>query len=141
MTHTDGTSKRKQFWLTWGLGTVILVPCMIGFSMKFIELLVLCKQSGQLGPFFDTISSFTSFFDSAAYQSAAHTAKSSTSDAIFAFTPVINYLLAGAGFFMFFWWAILHGMFVDIEKPKLTMLEIEAKLDHADDRLWQSSRK
>jgi hypothetical protein len=59
-------------------------------------------------------------------------------DGVFAITPVMNYLLASLGFFCLFCWAIGHGMFRDLEKPKYTMLEIERKLDEDDgeDLAW-----
>jgi hypothetical protein len=47
----------------------------------------------------------------------------------FTIMPIVNYLLASLGFAMLFLWAILHGMFRDIEGPKDTMLANEAKLD------------
>lgn len=47
----------------------------------------------------------------------------------FAITPVVNYLLASLGFLCLFGWAAAHGMFHDIERPKQTMLENEARLD------------
>jgi nitrogen fixation-related uncharacterized protein len=47
----------------------------------------------------------------------------------FTIMPIVNYLLASLGFTMMFLWAILHGMFRDIEGPKETMLANEAKLD------------
>ena len=53
-------------------------------------------------------------------------------DGVFAITPIVNYLLASLGFFFLFCWAIGHGMFRDIERPKYTMLENERKLDLAD---------
>jgi hypothetical protein len=49
----------------------------------------------------------------------------------FAISPVVNYLLASFGFLLLFGWAALGGMFRDIEQPKYTMLENEAKLDFA----------
>jgi hypothetical protein len=51
------------------------------------------------------------------------------SDGVFAITPILNYLLASAGFFCLFFWAMLHGMFHDVERPKVTMLDIERQLD------------
>ena len=51
------------------------------------------------------------------------------SDGVFAITPIVNYLLATLGFFCLFGWAIMHGMFSDIEKPKHAFLEQEAWLD------------
>jgi hypothetical protein len=50
-------------------------------------------------------------------------------DGVFAVTPVVNYLLATLGFFCLFGWALLQGMFSDIERPKQTILETEAWLD------------
>lgn len=47
----------------------------------------------------------------------------------FAITPMVNYLLASAGFFCLLVWATLNGMFRDIEEPKRTMLEHDALLD------------
>jgi hypothetical protein len=47
----------------------------------------------------------------------------------FAVMPVANYLLASLGFLLLFLWAMCHGMFRDIEKPKLTMMDNEARLD------------
>jgi hypothetical protein len=51
------------------------------------------------------------------------------SDGVFAVTPIVNYLLATLGFFCLFGWAILQGMFSDIERPKQTFLETEEWLD------------
>lgn len=50
-------------------------------------------------------------------------------DGVFAISPIVNYLLASLGFFCLFGWAVLHGMFTDIEKPKESMLETEEQLD------------
>jgi hypothetical protein len=47
----------------------------------------------------------------------------------FAILPVVNYLLASLGFAMLFVWAMLHGMFRDVEAPKQEMLANEAILD------------
>lgn len=47
----------------------------------------------------------------------------------FAVAPIMNYLLATLGFFCLLVWAIRHGMFRDIEQPKLRMLENEDVLD------------
>ena len=53
----------------------------------------------------------------------------SESDGAFAITPMVNYLLASAGFFCLLVWATFNGMFHDIEKPKHTMLENDSALD------------
>lgn len=55
-------------------------------------------------------------------------------DGAFAVAPILNYLLATAGFFMLLLWGIFHGMFHDIERPKKTLLENERMLDQADSR-------
>ncbi|MCA9185143.1 MAG: cbb3-type cytochrome oxidase assembly protein [Pirellulaceae bacterium] len=52
------------------------------------------------------------------------------SDGSFAVAPIVNYILASCGFFLMFVWAIMNGMFHDIEGPKYSMLEIEDQLDH-----------
>ncbi len=60
------------------------------------------------------------------------------SDGVFAITPILNYLLASLGFFCLFFWALMHGMFHDVEQPKRSMLEIERQLDetgHATSQL------
>jgi hypothetical protein len=51
------------------------------------------------------------------------------SDGAFAVTPIVNYLLASAGFLLLLGWAAINGMFRDIEGPKHTMLETERQLD------------
>ena len=53
-------------------------------------------------------------------------------DGAFAVTPIVNYLLAGLGFLCMLGWATYNGMFRDIERPKITMLENEARLDAAE---------
>lgn len=50
-------------------------------------------------------------------------------DGAFAISPILNYLLASLGFLFLFGWAVMSGMFRDVERPKYTMLENEALLD------------
>jgi hypothetical protein len=52
----------------------------------------------------------------------------------FAISPIVNYLLASLGFLCLFGWAVMQGMFRDMEQPKYTLLENEARLD--GDALW-----
>jgi hypothetical protein len=52
----------------------------------------------------------------------------------FAIAPIVNYLLASAGFLLLFGWAAANGMFHDIERPKQTMLDNEARLDRKTTR-------
>ena len=47
----------------------------------------------------------------------------------FAVAPILNYLLASAGFFCMLLWAAWNGMFRDIERPKVEFLENERLLD------------
>ena len=47
----------------------------------------------------------------------------------FAVAPILNYLLASAGFFCMLLWAAWNGMFRDIERPKIDFLENERLLD------------
>lgn len=50
----------------------------------------------------------------------------------FTVMPIINYLLVTCGFLFLFGWAILHGMFRDIEKPKYVMMANEQHLDEEE---------
>lgn len=52
----------------------------------------------------------------------------------FAVSPVLNYLLASMGFLLLFGWAAANGMFHDVERPKLLLLERERMLDGEDRR-------
>jgi hypothetical protein len=45
--------------------------------------------------------------------------------------PIMNYLLASAGFFCMLLWAAWNGMFRDVEGPKYEFLENEARIDAA----------
>jgi len=55
----------------------------------------------------------------------------------FALIPILNYLLASAGFACLFVWAAKNGMFKDIEKPKYDLLERERALDLQDGIDWE----
>ena len=46
--------------------------------------------------------------------------------------PVLNYLLVAAGFVCLLIWAVVNGMFRDVEGPKYTMLEHEQELDRLE---------
>ena len=50
----------------------------------------------------------------------------------FAVTPVVNYILATIGFLLLFIWAVLNGMFRNLEEPKLMMLTNERMLDRLE---------
>ena len=47
----------------------------------------------------------------------------------FAVAPILNYLLASAGFLCMLLWASWNGMFRDVERPKIDFLENERLLD------------
>ena len=49
----------------------------------------------------------------------------------FAVAPIMNYLLASAGFFCMLLWAAWNGMFRDVEGPKYEFLDNEARIDAA----------
>ena len=53
-------------------------------------------------------------------------------DGAFTIVPIVNYLLATAGFFLLLCWAIAHGMFRNIERPKHSMLKQEFELDEEE---------
>jgi hypothetical protein len=96
---------RTTAWkVTVALGVLILIPSMAGFVMKFMEFARLAESS----------SSGTGGMPA---------------DGAFAVTPVINYLLASAGFFFLLLWAAVNGMFRDLEQPKYCMLKNEQELD------------
>lgn len=88
---------RTLFWIVnFVIAVPILVVSMVGFGIKFLELINLTQGK---------------------------------SDGGFAVTPVVNYMLASAGFLCLLLGAALNGMFNDIEKPKYLMLENEKRLD------------
>jgi len=93
---TTRQSRSVAWTVTVVFGVLILIPSMLGFVMKFGELMALTEGAEDGG---------------------------------FAITPVINYLLASAGFFFLLLWAAINGMFRDLERPKYLMLENERELD------------
>jgi nitrogen fixation-related uncharacterized protein len=52
----------------------------------------------------------------------------------FAVAPMLNYILASLGFLMLLLWAAANGMFHDMEQPKHSFLDNEARLDAASSR-------
>lgn len=95
-THHDSPFVRNVVTATSAI--IILLFCIYGFGMKFVELIVVAREDP---------------------------------DGAFAITPVVNYMLASMGFLFLLGWAAAHGMFHDIEQPKRTMLENEARLNAA----------
>jgi len=51
----------------------------------------------------------------------------------FTLMPIVNYLLSSLGFFFLFLWAMLHGMFRNIEQPKHDLLANEDRLDREEE--------
>ena len=93
------------------MSIVILGFCFFGFGSKFVELVRLVTSDSEIAQ-----------------------------EGIFAVTPLVNYLLASAGFLCLLGWASIHGMFHDIEKPKQTMLDLNAELDaETEDAKFSSS--
>lgn len=62
-------------------------------------------------------------------------------DGAFAVTPIVNYLLAGLGFLCMLGWATYNGMFRDIERPKITMLDNEQRLDAAEQAAQEQANR
>lgn len=94
------TSRRSVAWsVTIVFAVLILIPSMLGFVMKFRELMALTNDAG------------------------------GGAEGGFAITPVVNYLLASTGFFFLLLWAAFNGMFRDLEQPKHVMLQNEMELD------------
>lgn len=93
------------------LAVVIIGFCFFGFGSKFLEFVHLVTGD-----------------------------EVTISEGIFAVAPMVNYLLASAGFLCLLGWAAAHGMFHNIEGPKHTMLDIDAQLDaRRDDTKYSDS--
>lgn len=87
---------RLRVWLTVLFGFLILIPSMLGFGNKFLELIHVFGGEAE---------------------------------GAFAIAPILNYLLASAGFLLMLLWAASLGMFRNLESPKHEMLANEAMLD------------
>ena len=109
-TERTPAEKMRDIFVTI-LAFVIFGFCAYGFGGKLLELVRLVRES-----------------DSAA------------SEGVFAVAPLMNYLLASAGFLCMLGWAACHGMFRDIEGPKETMLKYDQMLnDRTDDAHFSDS--
>lgn len=80
----------------WFFTLLVLVPTILGFANKFLDLLVVLQGDDE---------------------------------GAFALTPVINYLLATAGFLCMLLWTASQGAFQDINQPSREMFENEQRLD------------
>jgi hypothetical protein len=89
------TTIRSRFWF-WVFTLLVLVPTILGFVNKFLDLLVVMQGD---------------------------------EEGAFAMTPVVNYLLATAGFLSLLFWTAMQGAFQDINRPSRDMFENERRLD------------
>jgi hypothetical protein len=87
---------QRTHWLTWLFAAIVLIPTILGFGNKFLDL-VLVIQGDEEGAF--------------------------------AATPIVNYLLATAGFFCLLLWTAAQGAFHNLDRPSVEMLENERRLD------------
>jgi len=90
------TMRQRTHWLTWFFCALVLIPTILGFGNKFLDL-ILVIQGDEEGAF--------------------------------AATPIVNYLLATAGFFCLLLWTATQGAFHDLDQPSRTMFENELRLD------------
>ena len=86
----------RTHWLTWLFAALVLIPTILGFGNKFLDLW-LVMQGDEEGAF--------------------------------AATPIVNYLLATAGFFCLLLWSAFQGAFHDLDQPSRTMFDNEQRLD------------
>lgn len=89
----------RTHWLTWLFAALVLIPTVLGFGNKFLDL-ILVIQGDEEGAF--------------------------------AATPIVNYLLATAGFFCLLLWTATQGAFHDLDRPSRAMFETELLLDAAE---------
>ncbi len=89
------TVHRVSPW-TWFLGAAVLIPSILGFANKFLDLMIVAAGDDE---------------------------------GAFALTPIMNYLLATAGFFCMLMWAVTQGAFHDIDEPSHVMFENELELE------------
>ncbi|MBS0206093.1 MAG: hypothetical protein JSS49_24635 [Planctomycetes bacterium] len=90
------TKKHRTHWMVWVFSALVLIPTILGFANKFLDL-VLVVQGDEEGAF--------------------------------AVTPIVNYLLATAGFLCLLIWTAMQGAFENLDGPSQTMFENEQRLD------------
>lgn len=86
----------RAHWAMWLFAIVVLVPTILGFANKFLDLMLVAAGD---------------------------------EEGAFAVTPIVNYLLATAGFFCLFVWTAAQGAFADPDAPSRAMFENEQRLD------------
>jgi nitrogen fixation-related uncharacterized protein len=89
-------SKPRTPWPIWFFSILVLVPAILGFANKFLDLLLVAYGD---------------------------------EEGAFAATPIMNYLLATAGFVCLLLWTAAQGAFKDLDGPSHAMLENEHRLD------------
>ena len=94
--NTDTAKPYRTHWLTWFFAALVLIPTILGFANKFLDLILVVQGD---------------------------------EDGAFAITPIVNYLLATAGFLCLLLWTASRGAFQDLDRPSRTMFENEQKLD------------
>lgn len=87
---------QPKSWYVWIFSVVILVPAILGFSNKFLDLILVAYGD---------------------------------EEGAFAVTPIVNYLLATAGFVCLLLWTATQGAFKTLDAPSHAMLENERRLD------------
>lgn len=89
--------KQRTSWAVWFFAALVLIPTILGFANKFLDL-ILISQGDEEGAF--------------------------------AVTPIMNYLLATAGFVCLLLWTAGQGAFKDLDGPSHWMMENEHRLDN-----------
>ena len=88
--------KYRTHWLTWFFSALVLIPTILGFANKFLDLVLVVQGD---------------------------------SEGAFAITPIVNYLLATAGFLCLLIWTAAQGAFQNLDAPSHVMFENEQRLD------------
>jgi hypothetical protein len=91
----------RTHWMTWVFAALVLIPTILGFANKFLDL-VLVVQGDEEGAF--------------------------------AVTPIVNYLLATAGFLCLMIWTAMQGAFQNLDAPSHAMMDNERRLDELQAR-------
>ena len=89
--------KHRTHWVTWLVSALVLIPTILGFGNKFLDL-VLVAQGDEEGAF--------------------------------AVTPIVNYLLATAGFLCLLIWTATQGAFQDLDAPSRKMFDDEQRFNN-----------
>lgn len=94
--------KYRTHWVTWLVSALVLIPTILGFANKFLDL-VLVVQGDEEGAF--------------------------------AVTPIVNYLLATAGFLCLLIWTATQGAFQDLDAPSRKMFDDEQRFNKSPESI------